>query len=180
MMKKNLLVVFVTTLLFTIVFSGCIENSNSKDQIWTASEAFQDMDITFGKNSKNHYKSLDEGDTLTIQDTIDEIAYYSFPANWNETSYTGVSFDISDEVDFPLSEMVSLPFYFNADITDRFKVNDTVQITFHIKRFQFTYYNVFAKENYTQDMHISQEGFNETYYKRTQRVLMPESCIKLV
>jgi hypothetical protein len=75
------------------------------------------------------FATLEDGDTLIIHDTIDDISYNS------ETDITKVTFDTSEEGD--LSSTLNYPF--EGDITGSYQVGDEVKITVTIKYVKETY-----------------------------------------
>ena len=97
----------------------------------TAKEVNADMtmDSDWSTYIKILYTTLEDGDTLIIHDTIDEISY-------DETlDRTTVSFDTSEGGD--MSSSLNYPF--EGDITTTYAVGDEVKITATIKHVQGTY-----------------------------------------
>lgn len=169
-MKGKLLSVVIIVLLSTIVFSGCNEKSNSENNgktttTLTALETFQDIATSFDNCTMKNYKSFNDGDVITIRDIISEISYVDYKV----PSYT--------EVTLPVSEIVGLYFLFEGDITTDYNIDDTVQISFHIKHVNFTIYDETLKKDFCFDLEIPEEGFNQSYCEETRDVIMPQSCI---
>ena len=83
-MKKGIVVLSIIVLGLVIFLSGCTEDNSgdnnsaeAKTVTMTAEEMTNDMSMDMTNGVTIGYESLDEGDTLVIQDTIDSIEYDS-------------------------------------------------------------------------------------------------------
>ena len=135
-MKKAIALVSILCLVMVLFISGCTEQSNTetntgKTVTMTAEEVFNDMkmDSDWSTYIKILYNSLDDGDTLIIHDTIDNISYNP------ETNRTTITFNVSQDEN--MSNSLNFPFEWN--LTGFYHVGDEVKITGTIKHVKFTY-----------------------------------------
>ena len=117
------------------------------------------------------YKSLDEGDTLVLTDTISNITYMPFFYN-----ATTIYFDVDDYVSMGMPSS-QIAFNFEGDITEQYKIGDEVKITLTVKHFVY--------ENETTgiglDVDVFEEGWNQeefisNFYSQT----LPAICIERI
>jgi len=139
-MKKEIFMVSMFCLILVLFTCGCTQQENGgtnsgtttgKTYTMTAKEVEIDM-ITESDYSTYMiflYATLEDGDTLIIHDTIDNISYVS------ETDITKVTFDTSEDGD--MSSSLNYPF--EGDITSSYQVGDEVKITVTIKYVHETY-----------------------------------------
>lgn len=156
-MKKKILGICIFVLMLVALISGCTENKTTDNgggttgntYTMTAKEVQNDMtmDSDWSTYIKILYTTLEDGDTLIIHDTIDDISYSS------DTDRTTVTFDTSE------GEGVtsSLNYPFEGDITGSYQIGDEVKITATIKHVEETY------EQGGSSMDYELEIFEETW-----------------
>lgn len=183
-MKKAILVAGIVCLILVLFICGCTEqkengtggsSTTGKTVTMTAEEWQNDADIDINQETEPYYakilsKSLDEGDTLIIQDTISEISYNS------STDITTITFTTSGD---PYKRE------FEGDLTVSFQAGDEVKITVTIKHVEFTYESVIGTMDF--DMEVFEEIWvSEEYYKTKSDAgelgykSLPQSCIAKV
>ena len=182
-MKKTIAIICVLCIGLVLFVSGCTEQDNSGNNnnggttttgntyTMTAKEVINDMtmDSDWSTYVKILYTTLEDGDTLIIHDTINEISYNS------GTDRTTVTFDASEGG----GTSSSLNYPFEGDITGSYQVGDEVKITVTIKHVQETY------EQGGSSMDYEIEIFEETWtnmedYVATQGGALPSTCITKV
>jgi len=179
-MKKAIAIISIICIGLVLFVSGCTEQDNSgtnggtttgNTYTMTAKEVNADMtmDSDWSTYIKILYTTLEDGDTLIIQDTIDEIPYDA------TTDRTTITFDTSEGGD--MSSSLNYPF--EGDITATYAAGDTVKITATIKHVQETY------EQGGSSMDYEIEIFEETWtnmedYVATQGGALPSTCITKV
>jgi hypothetical protein len=122
-MKKYLLVIGTISIGCILLLTGCTESP--KTVTMTATELQNDLNME-GLGTTNvtlGYKSLQEGDTLIIQDTISNITFNS----------TGNKTELQFNVLTPANISSYALFFFQGNITGLYNIGDTVRITVKIK-----------------------------------------------
>ena len=136
----------------TIVFN----KGNSKDDdittgiTMTTREYYEDQETDFDWTSyyTQLQNSLEDGDTLNIQDTVSLIKY------WFEDDKTSITFTWQEGYN-----ATSISFYFEGNITNEFNVDDEVKITVNIKHVTF------SAIGYDWDMDLFEEQWvSEEYF----------------
>jgi len=181
-MKKAIAIICIICIGLVLFVSGCTEQDNSgtnnnggtttgNTYTMTAKEVNADMtmDSDWSTYIKILYTTLEDGDTLIIQDTIDEISYDA------TTDRTTITFDTSEGGDMTSS----LNYPFEGDLTATYTAGDTVKITATIKHVQETY------EQGGNSMDYELEIFAETWtnmddYVATQGGALPSTSITKV
>ena len=178
-MKKILIfcVIFVGLVLF---FSGCTEQDNSgtnggtdtgKTVTMTAVEANNDMNFESDWQTyvKIFYNSVNDGDTLIIHDTIDDILYDP------DMDRTKISFDTSEEE----NTSSSLNYPFQGDLTNTYSIGDTVKITDKIKYVKFTDDSTGTTITYEIEL-FEKTWTNKEEYIASEGGALPATCITKV
>ena len=170
-MKKAQIAIVVIFCFLTIIFiCGCSEQNNNgttgKTITMTAKEHFNDKETIQGpdNNITINFKSLDDGDTLVIQDTIFKINYDYI------IDKTIVLFAWGEG-----NESDSMMFEFEGNITGSYFIDDEVRITVKIKQVIFTYQNVPHDMELYEEQWVNEEYFNTNRYKP-----LPQSCISKI
>lgn len=141
-MKKTIAILCAVCFGLALFVSGCTQKDNSgtnnnndetttgNTYTMTAKEVESDMNFTSDWSTyvRILYNSLEEGDTLIIHDTIDNISYDP------DKNRTTITFDTSEGGDMTSS----LNYPFEGDLTDTYSVGDTVEINDKIEHVEFT------------------------------------------
>jgi len=161
-MKRAIAILCIVCLGLVLFISGCTQQNNKgnegsttgKTLTMTAKELFNDTDLNISVNGFTmNFKSLEDGDTLILQDAITNISYNS------TTNTTTVEFEWTNGIATNTLKPV-----FEGNITDSYKVGDQVKITEKIKKVTFTYQTaafdmeLFADQWESQDYFISNAG----------------------
>ena len=113
-------VFFVMGCLFAVFFScGCLEDSGGRVITMTVGEFIGDYNFSVDTDARVYvgwYNSLDEGDTLVLNDTISVITYHE------NVNFTAINFETLLNYDFEVE----------GNITGMFGPGDTVEIRVHI------------------------------------------------
>jgi len=165
-MKKAMLLVLVIFCFITVIFiCGCSEQNNTPGITgitMTAKELYNNVETIEGPgNITINYKSLNDGDTLIVQDTNFKI-FFDFV--FNETKLIFV-WDGGDSNN-------SLEFEFEGNITGSYSSFDQVKITVKIKHVKFSFRNI----NYDLEL-FEEQWVNEEYYVQNGTKPLPPSCI---
>jgi hypothetical protein len=130
-----------------------VKKDNNNAVIMTFNEFLNDYHSNIDNASRlitYYFQSLNEGDTLIIRDTINTISY-------NATrGYTNIQFISYPGDTFPIQ----------GDITDEFKIGDSVEITLHIIEVSFTDQHPSTGETWTFNLETLEEEWdaeNKTY-----------------
>ncbi|RLF31368.1 MAG: hypothetical protein DRN21_04660 [Thermoplasmata archaeon] len=124
--------VFMAVLCSGMICScGCLERGTQAGTVMTMNEFLQDYTESRDNTTKTfvyELKSLDDGDTLIIRDTLFNLSFNG------EKNYTLVLF----------SSVENQAFAVEGDITGSYEKNDAVELTFHIIKvnFQFQGWNI--------------------------------------
>jgi len=178
-MRKDVFALFISFLLFTVVFTGCFEEENkgsngkSNKIIWTAQELTNDLDFKLsGSTLISNYKSLDDGDSIIINDVIDRIYYDPV---LDETS---VSFNFEQTS----SGLTALSPNFIGDLTNLYKAGDTVKISVTIKHVTFSKTNETTGITYQYDLDTFEKSWEDedTFILRGNFNPLPADSIELV
>ncbi len=163
-MKKFTITILVIFCFITAIFiCGCTEQNNNgssgKKVTMTAKEYYNDQETIQGPdNTTINFKSLDEGDTLMIQDEIFKISY---EIDFDKTIMLFVDEENLEEGVF---------FEFEGDLTGNYFINDQVRITVKIKKVIFSNQNISIE--LFEGQWVDEEYFNTNGYKP-----LPPSCI---
>lgn len=164
-MKKVTIAVLIIFCFITAIFiCGCSEQNNNtgKTVTMTAKEHLEDIETIYGTDEiTTNFNSLDEGDTLIIQDTILNI-------NYDDAADRTIIVFVSTEGE--LSD--SMKFEFEGKLTDSFYNDEQVRITVKIKHVVFSYQNISYDMELYEEQWVSEEYFNSYRYKP-----LPQSCI---
>ena len=176
-MKKGILVVGIVCLMLVLLVCGCTQQEESgtgggttgNTVTMTAKEHYDDMsmDTDWSTYITILYDSLEDGDTLIIQDSVTNISYDS------NTDATTVTFEWTE------GEMTgSLNPVFEGDITGSYQTGDEVKITVTIKHVTFSH------EGMSYDMELYEEQWESQDYfiSNAGSALgglkpLPQSCI---
>lgn len=156
MLDKKIAIGAICLLLASAV-CGCLENEEGKAITMTMEELMNDYNQSVDNDTKTityWLTSLNDGDTLIIQDTLNNIIY-------NESyDYTMIEFESSVGRPFPNP--------IEGDITDSFGKGDTVELKMHIINVTFPY----------QGWTIKYETFEEGWDKESNTSIpIPQACI---
>lgn len=159
-MKLNIIV--SGWLLIVVLSIGCLEGGESKAETMTLGELMNDYDYNVDNDTKkitNMLKSLDEEDTLIIRDKINNMTYIDY------YDYTPVEF----------ASLLGEGFPIEGDITDRFEIEDNVELKLHIVRV------IYTKQLDGEIWTIEQETFREGWdWENGTFIPIPQEYVKLV
>jgi len=163
-MKKMIITIFMC-ISMVLFLAGCNDEStndnlydtnddNVEDEnikTMTAEEFANDLAVvTDGNVTTMGYGSLEDKDTVAIQDTIDNISYDS------ENDMTTIKFS-------------SEAFYFEGDISNEYQIGDEVKITDNIThvtaKYGSTTYDMEMLENYWEDEQYFTSHLSTNPYK---------------
>ena len=171
LMRRTLLAIGLGLLLMFVVFSSGCTNEDKKKKVEKENEivmmTYQEHMDDWGRHIDNeshvmegYLKSLDEGDTLKINDTI---VFTSYGA---EEDIMSICFKC---------DSAYAGFSFRGDLTKKFQIGDRVIITLHI------IYVVYEKDFGDTTWLIKSETFKEMNDEITHETKpLLESCIELV
>lgn len=175
-MKKGILIVSIICLTLVLFISGCTEQDNSETTgntvTMTAKEHSDDMsmDSDWSTYITIAYDSLEDGDTLIIQDTISSISYDS------DTDATIVTFEWTDG-----DATGSLNPVFEGDITGTYQTGNEVKITVTIKQVTF------SNQGMSYDIGLYEEQWESQDYFISNAASafgglkpLPQSCISAI
>ena len=172
-MKKTITIFAILCIGLVIFLSGCNEQENGgtttgNTVTMTAEELNDDMNIETDWTTymKILYDSLENGDTLIIEDTIDNISYEPI------IDRTVIIFDISEGEGMTSS----LNYPFEGDISDIYQIGDQVKITATIKHVEFTFEEDGASMDYELEIFDEMWTTQEEYIASGGGTL-PSSCI---
>lgn len=156
-----------------IATAGCLNSHNAFQDSTTTTMTMQEYldHYHYRKDSANNtvyvwLVSLDPGDTVIINDTIDNITYNASSPK-NRTLVTFSTVNSSDPLQGGLA--------FQGNITDTFHAGDAVTITAHIANVTFLYTHPSTRATWT----IHYELFREQWNNATnETVPLPQRCIK--
>jgi len=159
--KKSIFCVLIC-LIIGIFNSGCLDNGDTDATIMSFKELADDYNVDSNNDTKEviqQFQSLDDGDTLLIQDTITNISFIqSDNSTWIEfSSSPGEIFSIA------------------GDITNDYGPGDTIEIRMHIGSDVFTEENPSTGEMWTYDMEVMIEGWDNESHKY---IPVPQEYIK--
>lgn len=166
-MHRNDKLLLIT--LFTIIFfCGCLQTQDSqvKTIVMSAQQFSDDIESEINESNKYftvNFKSLDEGDIVIINDTIDSIRYL------NDFNITAIRFDWDSTPD---ESVAGIEFDFFGNLTNAYNENDAVTITFAIRHVQFSY------EGWSFDCEVYEESWNQDrYVAGSHSQILPQTCI---
>ena len=132
-----------------VVSCGCLNGDKSNIVKMSMDELVED-DFQYVDNATKKlisgFNSLDDGDILVVQDTIQNI---TFEESYNLTV-----------VEFGLGAQA---FSIEGDITDKFKRGDSVELKLHIINVVFLQQNQYYSEIWTFDIEVFEEGWNSSF-----------------
>ena len=150
-MGKISILCVLLCLIVGIVNSGCLENDNDNEKIMSFKELANDYAVNKNNNTKEitqDFQSLDESDTIIIQDSINNISYNQLE------NYTWIEFSSSP------GETLTVA----GDITHDFGPGDTIEIPITIGIDVFVEENPYTGEMWTYDMEVMIEAWdNKTH-----------------
>jgi hypothetical protein len=168
-MKKGILVICIISLLLIVSTIGCFEeeekkgsddnndedvngdNQNNTGETFTAKEHY--MDLNYSGNNTNviiDYESLEDGDTLIIEDTLDNLTY---------DPTTNTTYLIFEFINNSITQSLNL--LFDGNLTGNYQSGDKLKMTFNIKHVQFDYNGT------SYDMEIYDEYWESENYFTT-------------
>jgi len=185
-MKKTIVIVGIVCLISGLFICGCTQQDNSgangndggtagKTLTMTVKEFYDDMVPPGGMLSLTIlYSSLEDGDTLILQDTIPEITYDS------NTQSTNVRFEWSEEQNGGTLTS-SRTFRIEGNITDEFQIGNEFKLTVKIKHVTFS--NPLGEGEIELEL-FEEEWVNEEYFVENLATSglkpLPQSCIEKV
>lgn len=164
-MKKNTKI--LTTLFIIVTLTcGCLQIQDQNIKTMSAQQFSDDIESEINESNKYftvNFKSLDEGDIVIINDTIDSIRYL------NDLNITAIRFDWDSTPD---ESVAGIEFDFFGNLTDIYDENDVVTITFAIKHVQFSY------EGWSFNCEVYEESWNQDrYISGIHPQILPQTCI---
>ena len=178
-MKKELISLGLACIIIVILFCGCTQqddNGTNGDTVtMTVKELYDDMAPPGGILSLTVlYDSLEDGDTLILQDTIPEITYVS------DTQSTNIRYEwVEEHNNGTLTK--SRTIRIEGDITDEFQVRDEFKLTVKIKH--VTISNPLGEGEIELEIFeeewVSEEYFIENLANSGLKPL-PRSCIEKI
>ena len=176
-MKKNFVIAGILVLTLVLFLSGCTEeNSNSagaKTVTMTAKEMSDDVTWDGSQSSLTiGYNTLNEGDTLIVEDTISNVEYNS------TNDWTKIRFEIGNESS---SEgLTTVMFYIQGNQTSSYQSGNKVRITNKIKHVQFTNDQVSYDIELLEDQWESEEYFVTHMMTGNYLKPLPSSAIEKI
>jgi hypothetical protein len=160
-MKNRIFIAGIISIMLVFLLCGCTEDNTgtngtgAKTVTMTAEELQNDatVDTDWETYITIDYESIEDGDTLIIQDTIDSIEYDELADS------TLIEMGSQDSPFMPI---------FEGDLTGSYQVGDEVKITVTIKHVTFSYEDEVSGLSMDYDMELfdeqwtSQEDFFET------------------
>jgi len=180
-MKKKILGICIVVLMLVALVSGCTEESSNnnggsadtKTLTMTGEEMSNDMTLDLSENGMIiGYNSLDEGDTLIIEDSISKIEYNS------TNDWTKITFETGDASSS--MGITSVFFYIQGDQTSSYQVDEQVKITNAIKHVQFTYQGASYNIELLEDQWESEEYFTSHIMTGNYLKPLPTTAIEKV
>lgn len=174
-MKKAILTLGMICFMLVVFISGCTQQSNKGNNVsttgktltMTAKEFNDDASVKIGDTYFTiACNSLEDGDTLILQDTITNISYDSV------TNSTMVKFEWTNGI-----ASFSTNLAFEGNITGSYIVGDNVNITQKIKHVTFSYQNLAYDIELFEDQWVSEEYFTSHVTTGNQLKPLPQSCI---
>ena len=175
-MKSNIsIIILMSLLILAFIFnSGCVEDGKSKTLIMTMKEfAVDDIEQDINYDSKLqtfYFKSLDEGDTVIIIDTIHNLTFVPYQEDVNMSNITELVCESVYEANPEQITQVIMPF--EGDLTTKFKVGDKIKITLHI--ITDTYVTERHGTIWTFKLETTREGWDS---KKHEMHPLPQSAI---
>lgn len=121
-MNKKILIVGITLILWTGVFTGCLEENGEEYETMSYTELCADLKKV---NSLFTLQSYKYDDTLYIQGVVLNVTYFE----GTEQSLTLLVLDLKN----PFFNSTDLPLAFLEDRRDEFTVGSTILIPVHVK-----------------------------------------------
>jgi hypothetical protein len=146
MIRYHKIVAGLCVLLF-LLSAGCLENGDGKENVLTLGELHHDYNQETDLEKyilREYFSSYDDGDTIIIRDTINDIRYRE------ETNDTGIEF----------ISLLGEKFSIKGDITDEFRKGDDVEIKLHIISVRYTKQDTNTGEIWTFNRETLQEGWD--------------------
>jgi len=173
-MERKIVAVSLIAIISVALFCGCTENNARQKQTytWTAKQVINDMpvDLEWDDGIQLLYNTLEDGDSLVIQDSITDIYYDP------DTDTTVVVFEWSEG-----EENNSYAPFFEGDITDKYTIGQEVRITVTIKYVEISYGGFDFKIEIFEEQWENEEYFINNYYENGQGLkALPQSDISAV
>jgi len=150
-MEKISIVCILLCLIVSIFSSGCLEDDNDTNRIMSFKELANDYVVEKDNNTKiviQNFLSLNDTDTVIIQDSITNISYNQVD------NYTLIEFGSNPGESLTVA----------GDITHDFGPGDTIEIPITIGVDVFMEENPYTGEMWTYDMEVMREAWdNETH-----------------
>lgn len=153
--------VAVICLFLFLLSTGCLENGNKKENVLTLAELHSDytQETDMEKYTlREYFSSYDDGDTIIIRDTINDIIYRE------ESNDTGIEF----------ISLLGERFSIKGDITNEFKKEDDVELILHIISVRYTKQDTITGEIWTFNRETLQEGWD---FKNNTFIPIPQGYI---
>jgi len=176
-MKKQALGICIVILMLIALISGCTEESSSdtassepKTVTMNAQELIEDTSFEMLANGmKTDFKSLKEGDTLILQDTITSISYDE------TTDLTTIEFEYEEG---QMSSTTTL--LVDGNVTDSYQVGDTIKATLKIKHVTATLMGATIDMEIYEEYWVSQEYFENNYTTGNPYKGIPETKLEKI
>jgi hypothetical protein len=174
-MQKNKLIIISLSIIIIIIFFALFvvylqsNNYENEDTIISAQDFSETIETEINETEKTiflNFKDLEDGDKITIKNSIDYMKY------WEDLDYTAIEFQVNTTLDNG-EQVSSLEFDIQGNITDTYKKDDLVQLTFTIKNVKFEH------ENWSYDLEVYEEAYDQEFYiNNSFTQILPQSCIK--
>jgi len=173
-MKKGVFVLSIIILMLLLFTCGCTQQDDSenggKTVTMTARELQNDVssDTDWSTYYTMLYTSLDDGDSLIIQDTVSNISYNL------DTDTTTLTFEWIED-----GENNSLALYFEGDITITYQPGDKVKISVKIEYVKFSYEDFNFELEIYEEQWVSKEYFKSNMDSGGEGIKpLPQSSIE--
>lgn len=137
----------ILCLFLFLLGTGCLEEGNENGNVLTLGELYQDynQETDMEKNTlREYFSSYDDGDTIIIRDTINDITYRE------ESNDTGIEF----------ISLLGERFSIKGNITNEFMKGDDVELVLHIISVSYTKQDTTTGEIWTFSRETLQEGWD--------------------
>ena len=165
----KLLVIVGLLIVVSIFNSGCLESRENKAIIMNMREFVNDSTSNKDYDSKIqtiYFKSLDEGDTVNIIDTIYNLTFVPYQEGVNMSNITKL---VCKSVYEPNKKCI-MPF--EGNLTAKFKKGDKIKITLHI--IEDTYQDDRYGTIWTVKLETSREGWDS---EKNEMCPIPQAAI---
>jgi hypothetical protein len=166
-----LVVIIILSLFFIFNYQPEVNNQDNillhivsaKEFVYNLSEDYNFTTNTYILD----FLPFKEGDRVVVQDIIDYIYYVS------DEDYTAIEFDIESE-NFAGENISSFEFDILGDITNTYRVDDEIKITFTIKHVTF------SDDEINYDLEVYKEAWNQDDFLRSYTQVLPQNTISLI